>query len=330
MRTPQQRAWSTINWNNSVCDRYGLPRGTVTKKGIDEFCEKWNPSELIRGIYANLNSKIKTIAKATGTDVSTIKRFLPHALESLIQGRPVIGMQPLKTPELIKYRESLKSKNEVLRLKKKNVKETRGRKLGSKTKLNPNGEFESEEKNIIHDTIVELLQDNQSPKKGIVLTLPFVFTLESRIVETTDLPLNFQGYEFPYHLGVKTKSRQRESKQSLFFKHNPHMKSRMSIAHANINDIIMSGISDQYAHVFADYCGTFKKNKVAIEHLLKNNIVQKGGIVWVTLSMIYDKGGFQSCMKMLSKYPNYEFQKIENQDVYKYNKMYVFILRRVK
>lgn len=325
MRTSQKRAWTTIRMNNRINDRYGLQRGTITKQKIDAYIAKWNPSEFICGLLIHSGSKISTIAKATGSNVVQVKRFLPNALESVIQNRPVIGIQPLKTPELIVFRNSLNQKLNVSNEPKK-----RGRKIGTKNKLNPSGNFESEQKNITHDKIIELLHENPSPKKGIVLTLPYVCTLESRIVETTDLSLNFQGYEYAYHSGVKRKSAETEEKQKLFFAHNPHMRKRMSIANADINDIIMAGISDQYAHIFADYCGTFKKNKLAIEYMLKNNLVQKGGIIWVTLSKIYDKKGFESCMKLLKKYSNYQFEKIEYEDVYTYGAMYVFILRRIK
>lgn len=203
--------------------------------------------------------------------------------------------------------------------------------------------FKSDGKTVVKKAILSCLLDKQSPKKGIVATLPFDFNFEKKLIKIPALSgLNFHGFEFAYHVAIGAESRKRFRSQKKTLRYNKKLAERVVMFNNNINDVLNKDFSNRYAHILADYCGTFTVNGQTIEHIIKNDLVQVGGIIWVTLSG-HDKngGGTKSKLPALVKKAGgtrYKVEKIDGEKVYQYQSgvgqsgspMYVMVIRRVK
>jgi|SRR5579859_1435611 len=113
----------------------------------------------------------------------------------------------------------------------------------------------------------------------------------------------------------------------------------------SLGKIIFKSIANEYAHIIADYCGTFNSFAPELEHVLKNNIIQVGGTLSITLIKRMpkqkknhykrfckirkqEKGVTQTehaLNVMTEQYPNYETIK-----VHPYKNMILYIIQRVK
>lgn len=323
-KKPAHIAWETMRKNNSLNERYGLEKNTLTLKKIKDYLDNNPSSELISIILNNLNHEISFIAKKAGRTESTIKKFLLSAIQSVILGRPSIGKEKIKIKELIAF-STPKPKGKPGRPKVKEIPKI----------------FTSSGKNVVKDTIVKLLLDSRSPKSGIIATLPFEFDFEKKLVRMNELKdLNFHGYEAAYNISQFSESKKRFRKQKKILNSDDVLRDRVTMYNHNINDMLMKEKSDRYSHLFMDYCGALSTNKETISHVIKNNVVQKGGLIWITLSGHDVSGGTKHKIQQLVKNVggnSYELEKIEGQPVYQYQgrggrgaTMYVVLIRRVK
>lgn len=269
MKNEQQlSAWRMIRLNKSL----GLKgKRTLTQQKIKSYLSKYPATtDLVKGILNNVTETPEQIAKVTGRSVGTIRKFFIHSIESVILGVPKVGL-PLELPALKKALKLLKE----------------DRKQSSATDHVVKGKvvYSVPEKDIIRDAIVNMMLDKRSPKTGIVPSLPYKFAMEEKILAKRALTgLTFHGYEIGYAPGKSKESKKTQIAQRTILKNNKKLAKSVIMRYGNINDAIQTGSSDQYAHILLDYCNSLSSNRDAINYVLKNNLVQKGGIVEITLS----------------------------------------------
>lgn len=142
----------------------------------------------------------------------------------------------------------------------------------------------------IYKTLDNALLDKQSPKTGVVLCLPNHFAHESKLIKMEQLSgLVFKGFEFSYN-PTKSKESERTARyQRYILKQNKYLAERITLAYQDINSEILMWVRQSiFSHLFLDYCGSFTTNKNAIAHAIKHDLLEKGGLMWITLSC---KGG---------------------------------------
>lgn len=336
MKNKQQlKAWETIRLNKSL----GLKgEKTITKTKVSNFLRN-NPktTKLVRLILNNITQSPEQIAKMTKKPLGVIMRFYFHAIESAVLGVPKVG-----------------SALEIPSLKKALVAAREGRKAELINQHVSNGKvvYTGKDKDIIRDFVVTAMLDSRSPKTGIVPSLPFKFAMEERILSKRALSnLTFHGYETGYAPGKSKESLKIQAAQREILKANPKLAKRVLMNYTNINDAVQVGGSDQYAHILLDYCSSLSANRDAINYVLKNNLVQKGGIVEITLcSRSRKRNSKLHLAKMIGKYadnykaeviPNIKTVSIDGKEVkglHYYSSslrgmggiMYVVVLRRIK
>lgn len=321
--------WKMRNLNKEL----GITGNGITKVKIAKYLKTYpKTTNLVRQILNNVELTKSELAKLTNKPIGVINRFYLASIESVLKNKPCIGTEQLTI---------LKNNSEKTQVVKKTRKVRKSKEVKSVIKEAP-PLFKSRGKKVVKDKLVELLLDEKSPKQGIVATLPFEFDFEKKLIEMPKLNgLNFHGYEFAYNITQGVASKKRFRKQRKILRNNPKLASRFCMFNNNINDILNKDFSDRYAHIFADYCGAFSTNKSTIEYVLKNDLVVKGGLVWITLSSHDRRGGgvktkLPQIVKTIGK-GKYVIEKIDGKELYNYQgssngyaPMFVMIIRRVK
>jgi len=166
--------------------------------------------------------------------------------------------------------------------------------------------------------------DSKSVKTGIVPTLPFNFEFEKMLIKIRALKgLYFNGYEYGYNKTKNTECRNHFKVQLRMLEEDKALAKRILVRFENINKVLVFGGENQYAHIFADYCGNFSTNKDAIEHIISNNLIKKGGLLWITLNS-RSTNGDRDIKNVLPKFvekiggANYKIEKIEGEKAYSY------------
>lgn len=305
--------------------RYGFQNNELNRDMFVDYVKLYNPQGLTRILMENPLLSEEKMAKLAGKDVGTIRRFLLTAIQSVIKGKPCIGNFKLNIPELIKIRN--KQRN--------NGMETRGRKPSRKLKT-----FNGQVKDVvIHNRLVSLIRDKKSPRSGVIATLPFNFVLEKKLLKYNELnELMIHGYEFGKDQSQVVKSRIQFKRQKRILRDDKELSNRVVMYNHDINDALLKEKeSDRYAHIFVDYCGMYSTNKQTIQHILENNLVKVGGLIWITLCGRAKRG--DSAKKDLPKLikkaggNRYKAHSIEGEKLFSYftsQSMFTTILRRIK
>lgn len=338
MKKPQHIAWETMRFNRKVQELYGIKE--LTKKKIVDYIDKHNANDFISVILLLSNHSLDFIAKKTGKKVHEIKRFLPSAIQSVMMDSPQIGKKVVM-PELIEFM----NKNKVQIIKK-----VVGRPLGSKNKSlvkeqvidetkTPFAKFKHKGKNDIHDNIERLLSSASSPKVGEIATLAGDLQFEYRLSQNPKLKdITYSSFEEGYSVSTEKISKVRFAQQESFLRYNRSFSDKVTLIKGNINSLVPKMRSETFAHLFLDYCNSFDTNEKAVKEVLANNIVKKGGIIWLTFSLrAGSKDIINRLPKLINQSGNYVAEKLKGENIkerlngiYTYNHMYVIILRRVK
>jgi len=284
----QQRAWITRRLNA----KKEVKSEKITLDSINKYLKnRPETSELLRTILFNLNLSDSALAKKTNKDELVIKRFRTYAITS-VMGKQVYAGGGIK--------------------KKK------------KQKQNVATDYKSNGKTIIREAVMKMLLDSKSVKTGIVPTLPFNFEFEKMLIKKPELKgLYFNGYEFGYNKTKNVECRKHFKVQLKMLEKDKTLASRILMRFENINKVLVFGGENQYAHIFADYCGNFSTNKDAIEHIISNNLIKKGGLLWITLNA-RSTNGDRNLKEVLPNFvekvggTNYKIEKIEGEKAYSY------------
>lgn len=316
--------WKMRNLNKEL----GITGNGITKTKIANYLKRYpKTTDFVKQILNNIELTPKELAKLTGKPLGVVNRFYKASIESVLHNEPRIGKEPLNIIKIVAEEKKITHKKRKVKTSKVNEAPTL---------------FKSKGKQVVKEKLVELLLNEKSPKKGIVATLPFEFDFEKQLIKMPQLDgLNFHGFEFAYNITQGVESRKRFKKQRKILRHNPKLASRFCMFNNNINDILNKDYSERYAHIFADYCGAFSTNRKTIEHVIKNDLLVKGGLVWITLSA-HDKkgGGVKTKLPELVKNiggERYKIEEIAGEKLYRYQgsangyaPMYVMIVRRIK
>lgn len=316
--------WKMRNLNKSL----GVTGNGISKTKIANYLKRYpKTTDFVKQLLNNIELTPKELAKLTGKPLGIVNRFYRASIESVLKNEPVIGKQRLSI---------------IKGITQENVEAKKKRKEKTTKKVEAPTLFKSRGKQVVKAKLVELLLDDKSPKKGIVATLPFEFDFEKELIKMPKLDgLNFHGFEFAYNITQGVESKRRYKKQRKILRHNPKLASRFCMFNNNINDILNKDYSERYAHIFADYCGAFSTNKKTIEHVIKNDLLVKGGLMWITLSAHDRRGGgvktkLPEIMKNIGG-NRYKIEEIAGEKLYRYQgsangyaPMYVMIVRRVK
>ena len=291
---PALMAWRTRRMN----DRLGLAGNSrITTQKINTFIADNNPNDRIRTFALNLHLDENQLAKKTDTSLGSTRRFIPWVAESILKNRSRIG-KIITNPRLKKYRMQGDNSQED----------------GSEEK------YASKAKSLIHDRILELMLKPASPKTGIVATLAYKFSLEKKLVQHKELQgINYQSYESPYFGGKQSKIHKTIFRvQRRILEKDDLLNQRCVAYYSNINETLMREKRDRYAHLFLDYCGTLGTNIDAINYVLKNKLVKRGGLIWITLCT-RDRKGIRITQKLpqlLKKYSGeYKNEKLAKYSV---------------
>lgn len=112
-----------------------------------------------------------------------------------------------------------------------------------------------------------------------------------------------------------------------------------------LGEIIFESAKESYAHIIADYCGTFNMFAPELEHVMKNNILKVGGTLSITMTKRMPKPEINHYKRMCKirkqvkgttktehalnvmteQFPNYKTVK-----VYHYKNMVLYIVKRIK
>lgn len=262
----QKMAWKTIRMN----ERFGLQKNRLSQSKIDRFLETQNPNQRIRNFVLNLHLSEEKLAKRTGTELGATRRFLPWVVQSVLDNQSRVG-KPLTNPDLIRYR---------------------NRQTAKTFATSNGGKYVSDGKKIIHNRLKELVQDDASPKEGVVLTLAYMFSLEKELIKLPALRnLFFHSCEYPYQKKNKiTKYNRVYRKQIRMLMRNKKLGERCLALFSNINDVLQHESEDRFAHLFLDYCGSVTTNGKVVDMVMQKNLVKLGGIIWVTLCSRSCKG----------------------------------------
>ena len=126
-------------------------------------------------------------------------------------------------------------------------------------------------KQLARDLVCQAIET--SKKVGKILSLPFeTCKFERQLLETVSNKFTFVGVE--------------RLKETYFNMLKTVVENRlnMSCINGNFIDTVKSSLKNEYAHVYADFCGNFDDYHHDIKLLLKKKIVQVGGTVSITLS----------------------------------------------
>jgi hypothetical protein len=161
--------------------------------------------------------------------------------------------------------------------------------------------------------------------------------------------LEFHGHEFAYNSqqGI-SRTHDKYNSQIRILLGNPKLNERVFHIEKDLRERLeKTKIPNCYAHIFADFCNSFESNKEAIASMLKNDLVQKNGLIWITVYTDRNireeklRGNTEqklyNCIKKNGG-NRYKFEPLNNSIVYKYigsdngigAPMYTVLLRRIK
>jgi len=281
----QQRAWITRRLKAKV----NVENNEVTPQKIESFLKaRPQTTEFIRTILSNLNLTNSELAVKLGKNEKIAKMFRTYAITS------VLGKQKYSTGKKVKVKQKIATVD-----------------------------YKSDGKSMVRKAILKLLLESKS-NVGIVPTLPFDFDFEKELIEIPALKgLYFNGYEYAYNKDKGTQCKNHFRTQIQMLENDKELAKRIIMRYQNINDVLTFGGENQYAHIFADYCGNFSTNKDAIEYILKNNLIKKGGLLWITLNT-RSTNGDKNLKEVLPNFvekiggANYKIEKINGEKVYNY------------
>lgn len=331
MKSPQQKAWETIRFNQKIEKRYGFQGGEFSLQKIQAYIQKYKPTKFIKDILLHSNHSENFIAKKVSKPVHVVERFLPSAIQSVVMGKPQVGKKVVL-------------ENLIVQTSPKQKKA--GRPKGSKNKPkkvsveSAFSMFKHEGKNTIHDNLERMMLSPKSPKKGDVATLAGDMKFEFRLYGHKKLKgLNYHSFEDSYSVGKTNISNVRYVEQQEFLTKHTKFASKVSLTKGNINSFITKVKDNTYTHLFLDYCNSLNKNEEYVREVLSNKIVQVGGLIWLTFST---RSGSKDIKKRLPQMiveagkKNYVLEELKGDNIkrvskgiYTYNKMYVMILRRM-
>lgn len=282
-----KKAWKTRLLNEKKNSKEEVESAKITLGSIKKFLKKRpDTSDMLRTILLNLNSSDAKLAKKMGKDELVIKRFRSYAIKSVMGKQVYAGKH--------------------------------------KKKQNVATDYKSNGKTIVREAVMKMLLDSKSVKTGIVPTLPFNFEFEKMLIKVPALKgLFFNGYEFGYNATKNVECRKHFKVQLKMLEKDKTLASRILMRFENINKVLVFGGENQYAHIFADYCGNFSTNKDAIEHIISNNLIKKGGLLWITLNA-RSTNGDRNLKEVLPNFvekiggSNYKIEKIEGERAYSY------------
>lgn len=333
-KSPQHKAWETIRFNKKVGRRYGLGDNYTLQK-IQKYIEKFNPTEFVKEILLLSNHSEAFIAKKVRKPIYQIKRFLPSAIQSVVMNTPQIGKKVV-VPEIVAYMDNGSPKKVSKAGRPKGSKNKSKKVVKSESAF---ASFKHEGKDSVHDNLERLMLQPISPKKGEVATLAGDLNFEFRLYGHKRLKrMNYHSFEDSYSVGKTNISNIRYVEQQRFLEKHSKFASRVSLTKGNINHFITKVKENTYIHLFLDYCNSLDKNEKCVREILKNNVVQENGLVWLTFSTRSGSKDIKDRLpKMFKEFNNYKLEELKGENIrkvssgiYCYNKMYVMILRRVK
>lgn len=332
-KSPQLKAWDTMRFNKRIEKLYGLKKDELSLQKIKSYLEKYNPTGLISDILLNSNTSVNVMAKRLNKPKGIIERFLPMALQSVVMGSPQVGKKVV-IPQLLP--------KPTIKVEKRKRGRPKGSKNGEKVVLDSEKVFDAfkhEGKNTIHDNLERLVLNPKSPKKGDIATLAGDMKFEFRLYGNKKLKrLNYHSFEESYSVGKSNISNVRYEQQQKFLKKHSKFATKVVLTKGNINTFVSKVKENSYAHLFLDYCNSLNKNEMYVREVLKNDVVQVGGLVWLTFSTRSGSKDIKSRLpKLISEScrKSYVLEKLKGENIkrvtdgiYTYNKMYVMILRR--
>lgn len=199
-------------------------------------------------------------------------------------------------------------------------------------------EFKHPQKNLVKDKLFRVVFETDAPKSGCIFDLGFDLSFAIRLIgQGLSSKLRWTSFESPNGSTSMAKSMQRHEEQKKKIKNNK-LSNRVFARFQNINEFI-ANYTGEAAHWFLDYCGTLSKNRKAIIRVLSKRLVQKNGVVWITIS---PRGETQDATKLFNIIKRYggdafSFVKLPiplanevNEGIYTYNHMFVVVLKRIK
>lgn len=332
-KSPQHKAWETIRFNKKVKKRYGLGDNYTLQK-IQKYIENFNPTNFVKEILLLSNHSEAFIAKKVQKPIYHIKRFLPSAIQSVVMNTPQIGKKVV-VPEIISFMEKGSPKKVSKAGRPKGTKNKPKEVVNSESAF---ASFKHEGKDSVHDNLERLMLHPKSPKKGEVATLAGDLNFEFRLYGHKRLKrMNFHSFEDSYSVGKTNISNIRYVEQQKFLEKHSKFASKVSLTKGNINHFINKVKENTYIHLFLDYCNSLDKNEEYVREILKNNVVQVNGLVWLTFSTRSGSKDIKGRLpQMFKEFSNYKLEELKGKNIkkvsngiYCYNKMYVMILRRV-
>ena len=219
----------------------------------------------------------------------------------------------------------------------------RGRPKGSKNKKTIF--YQNDFKLAIHSLLMKLMTDKNAPV-GLIPTLPYLFGFELAAYEKLkafDERMKFMAFEYAYHSGVRQVTNDNFRRQRRMLQNDKQLNAIVpSHVNGDINGFLQSWYqSDVFANILADYCGTLTKNRSTIEHILKYNLVKKGGVIWITLcARDKNKNNKESLAELIKKFGGnrYQYEQItEGNNITSYRtdgvksaQMITCVIRRIK
>ena len=338
----QERAHEAIRLNKLL----GL-KGTKTINEVKiQRYKRTHPNQtkITLAILANLRlSKGQTlpelfeiIAKEAECNVSEVRKFFLHTIDSVLLNERRIGKQ-LVTPALIKFAKKFVFSAEQTEQTAKVV--TTKKVVSTDTK---EASYESQGKVVVRERLKELLVDKKSPKEGEILTLANLFQFE---IELLKLPVLYLLRFF-----VIEKIQSVFNKQCNILRKNKTLDKRVSrLCNGDMTQIINAYGKNSFAHIFADFCGEFANGiKSFTQYVVENDLVKVGGIIWFTYDKRSRSGAKEidkEVLELIKKYggKRYKIEQIEGNKVYEYkghlsnpndgrsgSNMLTVIIRRVK
>lgn len=114
---------------------------------------------------------------------------------------------------------------------------------------------------------------NSEVKSGTILSLPFETWAIERMILKKSKRYNFVGVELNEDVFRKVVINS--------VKHKIPVK---GLYNGTLAEQIFSSESNQYAHIFADYCGQIQTHATELEFVLTNDLVKVGGTIAVTVN----------------------------------------------
>jgi len=147
---------------------------------------------------------------------------------------------------------------------------------------------ENSAKNKVHKRVLEEVMYSKI-KSGVVLTLSWINCILETLVNEKLNDLKFLSCEMDKDTFVDLEKFIEE--KSLTFMKEP--------LRCKIGEIIKISAKNTFSHLFLDYCKGFELFKDEISIAIKNKIIVKDGIIWITVGSRSGKKGFKTEKEVL-------------------------------